>query len=428
VHLLLDTTYEFNSKPHHIQPKPDMRGAPTINLDKDAVFAAEDAHKFDFGGILPHRINLAGIDFIGADVSGTGGAETTVDLDAFLGSLLALTDAAGVIEILTLNGSAADTFAVLWEYLDDGYVDEGYFASVNQNFVNLGIAYAEYLEAGGVGLTDLVGKFTPDDGDANTTPERMQSLHDNLLGNLQQSAIESRFGAGSPEAEALIDAIEDINPDLLNRPYYSGNENADTAHDAVRAFDYDHDYLRSDYVETFFGEVDARATDGGNNIEMIFGSGNSDDHYAITRHEGAGVELAIKAKLRGVGDLDPGDVTYNADGTATFTVDAAPYQPDRMNWNIDWAATVTEAGDDDTFEFRFLADVDGSAAEDFVDLTATGNEYTPGEANLQKSWNEGCFDDLVCETTDANGLYTIRLEAWDDGLLIAAQEIYLDVV
>lgn len=426
-HLLLDTTYEIKTKKDFLLVKADAKGAPAFKLPSDATFAAEDAHKLDFGKDLPDHINLAGIEFVGADASGTGGAETSVDLSAFLDTLFAETDASGVMDILTINGSAADTFAVVWEYLDDGYVDEGYYASVNENFIRLGVSYAEYLADGGAPLTDMIGKFTPDDGDANDTPERLQSLHDNLLGNLQQNVIEYRFGAGTPEANALIAAVEAVDPDLLTRPYYSGNEGAGTAYDAVREYDYDHGYARTDYVETFFGEVDARATDGGNNIEMIFGDGNSDDHYAITRHEGAGVELALKAKLRGAGDLDASDVDYNADGTATFHVDAAPYLTDRMNWNIDWAATVTEAGDDDTFAFKFLADVDGSADEEFVDLTVTGNEYTPGEANLQNSWNYGFFDDFIFDTTDAEGLYTVRLEAWDDGVLIAAQEIYLDV-
>jgi hypothetical protein len=428
VHLNLDTTYSFDEKKHFILLKADAKGAPAVKLSKDATFAAEDAHKLDFGDDLPDRINLSGIEFIGADTSGTGGAETSVDLSDFLDTLFAETDAAGVMDILSINGSPADTFAVVWEYLDDGYVDEGYFASVNENFVSLGLAYAEFLADGGTPLTDMIGKFTPDDGDANDTPERLQSLHDNMLGNLGRGPIESRFGAGTPEAEALIAAVEAIDPDLLDRPYYSGNESAEAAYDAVREYDYDHGYARTDYVETFFGEVDARATENGDGIEMIFGDGNSDDHYAVTRHEGAGVELALKAKLRGVGDLDPNNVVYNADGTAVFTVEADPASTDRMEWNIDWAATVTEAGDNDTFQFKFLADVDGSAAEDFVDLTGTGGQYTDGVTKLQNSWNYGFFLDSMFDTTDAEGDYTVRLEAWDDGVMIAAQEIYLDVV
>ena len=41
---------------------------------------------------------------------------------------LALTDADSLAEALTIDGSQAGTFAVLWEFLDDGYIEEGYFA------------------------------------------------------------------------------------------------------------------------------------------------------------------------------------------------------------------------------------------------------------------------------------------------------------
>ncbi|WP_353471242.1 hypothetical protein PVT71_07860 [Salipiger sp. H15] len=378
-------------------------------------------------GLDPHRfqLNLRGIDFVDADAEG---AETTRNIDAFLQKALEQTDAGTLASLLTVDGSKEKAFLVIWEYLDDGYVGEGYYAPVNENFIRLGVEYASYLAEGGASLTDAIAKFTPDDGDANDTPERLQSVHDNLLGNLSLSAIESRFGAGTAEAIALIALVEEVNPDLLERPYYSGNEGAGAAHDAVRAFDYDQGYARSDYIETHFGAVDARATEGGLGTEMIFGDGNSADGYAVTRHEGAGVELALKVKLRGVGDYDDSHVSYAEDGSATFTVEAGPASTDRMAWNVDWAATVTEAGDDDSFEFRLLLDVDGSEAEQFVDLAAaTGNEYGTAPS-LQNSWNYGFFDDALFDTTEAEGHYTVRLEAWDDGALIASQTIYIDAV
>lgn len=199
----------------------------------------------------------------------------------------------------------------------------------------------------------------------------------------------------------------------------------------MRAYDYDKGYARTDFLDMFFGDVDDRATDQGQGTEMIFGDGNSATNYAVTRHEGAGVELALKAKLRYNGDVDPEDVVYHEDGTATFQLDATPNPEDRMVWNIDWAATVTAAGDDDDFTFKFLADVDGSEAENFIDLTVTGDEYSGdlfSEEDMQNSWNYGFFEDVDFDTTDAAGLYTVRLEAYDSSnVLIAWQEIYLEV-
>jgi hypothetical protein len=426
---VLDSDYTIDFKNNFVQIKVD--GGRTTNLslakwEANSVDAA-DLDKLTFKDGVPASLNISGVGFVGADVSGTGGAETGTNIDDFLTEQLALTDAGSLAEALTIDGSQAGTFAVLWEFLDDGYVEEGYFASVNENFVRLGIAYAEYLEDGGAPLTEMIGKFAPDGPDADLTPERLQSLHDNLLGNLGEGPINSRFASDPATGAELISLIEAIDPDLLDRPYYSGNDNAEAAYDAVRAYDFDKGYARTDFIDTFFGAVDDRATNGGAGVEMIFGDGNSTDGYAITRHEGAGVELALKAKLRGVGDLDPSDVTYNADGTATFRVEADPASADRMEWNIDWAATVTEAGDDDSFVFKFLADVDGSAAEDFIDLTATGSEYT-SNGDLQNSWNYGFFPDADFDTTDAEGLYTVRLEAYDDGALIATQDIYLEVL
>ncbi len=173
-----------------------LEDGQTTNIDPDEFaglsIAAEDANKITYAD-APDRIDLSGIAFIGADESGTGGAETSVNIDEFLARLLQDQDAGSLAQVLTIDGSQATAFEVLWEYLDDGYVDEGYFASVNENFVRLGIAYLDYLEDGGAPLTDSVGKFAPDGPDADLVPERLQSLHDNLLGNLIGSVIDGRF-------------------------------------------------------------------------------------------------------------------------------------------------------------------------------------------------------------------------------------------
>lgn len=156
----------------------------TLSQWEDISIASEDLDKVTFEGDVPTVLDISDPVFIGADISGTGGAETETNIDTVLEQLLATTDAGTLASVMTMGGSQATAIAVLWEYLDDGYVEEGYYASVNENFVLLGVAYAEYLAEGGAPLTDLIGKFTADDSDADTIPERLQSLHDNLLGNL----------------------------------------------------------------------------------------------------------------------------------------------------------------------------------------------------------------------------------------------------
>ena len=202
---------------------------------------------------------------------------------------------------------------------------------------------------------------------------------------------------------------------------------AEAAYDAVRAFDYEQAWERTDYVDQFLGAVDDRASNGGAGVEMIFGDGNSTVNYAISQHEGAGVELALKAKIRSVGDYDDDRVIDNGDGTYTYVVDTGEGAPNRATWNIDWAATVTEAGDnEDGLSFRFLLDIDPTDAEDYVDLTDTGREYAAdglGPLDLQNSWNYGFFG--AGFDPDAEGEYAAKLEAYDDGELIAEQIIFV---
>ena len=88
-------------------------------------------------------------------------------------------------EDLTVDGSHANALAAFWIPLDQAYVGAQDFLNlpINTSFAYLGNDYVRYLEAGGEALLDLVK--VPDG--------RQQTLHDNLLGNLNDSPIASRF-------------------------------------------------------------------------------------------------------------------------------------------------------------------------------------------------------------------------------------------
>ena len=100
---------------------------------------------------------------------------------------------------------------VVWKHLDTIYGSAGPLQlNVNVAFAMLGLEYADDLKNDvGTPLVDVVAKYTADDGDLNTTPERLQSLHDNLLGNLGESALHQRYD-GVVAYPAMYDDMADL--------------------------------------------------------------------------------------------------------------------------------------------------------------------------------------------------------------------------
>ena len=169
---------------------------------------------------------------------------------------------------------------------------------MNEAFVRLGVEYAGYLEAGGTPLLGVVAKYTADGADAGTDPDRVQSLHDNLLGNLDIASMMDKFlGAGDGGSNpspipglydalyALVDA-----EGLVGRPIYSGNEGA--ANNAL-PFDIAHGLV------PISGTLTATDVDDG----------------ATLTWSGEGLDGAY------------GTFTLGSDGTWTYTADPALVQP-----------------------------------------------------------------------------------------------------
>src|SRR5688572_30252527 len=72
--------------------------------------------------------------------SAAGGFETSVNLDTAIGSMLMTRGVEATLDSLTVNGTKADAFKLLWDYLDDAYVagNNYYNLPLNENFVRLG--------------------------------------------------------------------------------------------------------------------------------------------------------------------------------------------------------------------------------------------------------------------------------------------------
>ena len=227
-------------------------GGTTLQLSVNALVG----DSFTFTGKGDVEVN--GLSFTTADQAANYKFEPNVNLDSFIAGELgpAQTDVAGALDALTDMFGQTNAFRLLWDFVDDNY--SYYNTPINTVGVELGLAYAEYLQAGGAPITDIA-KYAPDGADAGTAPDRAQKMHDNLLGNLDINSIVDKFFDGNsangsanvPDGyatngsnatpdeatgQALIDAI--VNAGLAGRPYYGGYEGTDPG--PTIAFDYAH--------------------------------------------------------------------------------------------------------------------------------------------------------------------------------------------
>lgn len=176
----------------------------TVNAAQANVLAidvAEDASvtvDVDYADLsLDNQSLVPEIDLSGISVNGSNGP-------------------VGLFNVLDA-GSIEDTFKLLWSYGDNAYYDvlPGGTPEINAANIELGNLYAQYLLDGGAPILDVVQ--TKVSGEPNYA-ERQQSLHDNLLGNIKDSVVESRINS---------DALEEDNRDAAglqfgDRPIYSG--------------------------------------------------------------------------------------------------------------------------------------------------------------------------------------------------------------
>jgi VCBS repeat-containing protein len=184
-------------------------------------------------------------DLLGINEAGvTGALEPTAAPSAQLGFALTslLTNPADIVTVLAaakaeLGGDEAKAIATVWDYLDDIYSSAGpNQPNVNEAFTRLGVEYAKYLQAGGQPLVDVTAKYSVDTN-SNGIPQRLQSLHDNLLGNLGDAALKQRYVDGSMKYNEMKALVVLSDPDLLDRPYYDGGEANTAAAAASKAWD-----------------------------------------------------------------------------------------------------------------------------------------------------------------------------------------------
>ncbi|MGS4887528.1 hypothetical protein [Roseibium sp. MB-4] len=259
---------------------------------------------------------------------------------------------------VTVNGSRLDAFKAWWDSFDDFYAGGAnyYNVFINERFVYLGNDYVDYLnQAGNSASLDVVktsGDYT----------SRQQTLHDNLLGNLGDGPIKSRF-------EDLDDSLYDW-PTLGDprttsaqafgdRPYTSGNANTLDDFQTAKDWDIANGVSRADgNIKLTTGQLDDIASDGSN---MWAGSGNSNDLFRIVQLVDQEIELGIKVKERKVGDY--------ADSASTDLVETSIYKNldatgwDAPSWNQPGGSGGAENVARWSFDFSIATDIDGTDAD-----------------------------------------------------------------
>ena len=434
LHLAQTGSYSFEYLPSgNVKIKVDGGHAFVM---KASEYAAITSFTLAPGASVAGPVRIDGVSFHEADPSGP--FEISHNLNALIGSMLASQGVSYTLDNLIINGSTADTFKVLWDYLDDAYVAGGnpFNVALNETFVRLGVEYVEWIEGGGTPFTDVTAKWTNDGGDAGTNPDRIQSMHDNFLGNLTSGAINARF-SGDPVLKAeLLGLIPD---EYEARLLYEGTEPqmGGPRHDNVRAFDYDKGWDRPDYLDSNLnGLVDPLARDGG---EMYYGDGNTIDDWNVVRHEGAQVELALKVKHRG-GD-EYAESFIDGDGIAHYVVNSGSQigVPGRAEWNFDFSAT--DYSPDDDFTYTLELDFDPGEGVQWVTLYSSDaplDSYEGDGSLLQNSSNVAFYRTAMDADPDAAGVqpyafgdatFDVRLSAYDadTGALVVSHQVVVHV-
>ncbi|MBB6182582.1 DUF4214 domain-containing protein [Pseudorhizobium flavum] len=423
----------------------------TLNLVQDGTVLGINANVFnllygldigDFTFSGKGTVDLKYVDFFEADE--TGG---DYEASANLGNIISALQEDGVN--FTVNGDEAETIRALWELYDERYADNPNDAVNNEALVDLGLRYIEYLVDGDP-IMDVV-KYSDSEGNP-----RLQSMHDNLLGNLNASPIGYRF-EGDKEAELLAK----IPDEFETRPIYSGEykkPSEQANHDAVREFDFHKGWDRPDYIDVVSnGTVDESGQNA--NDGLNFGDGTSTSAgFEIARHEGAGIELALKVVERG--SNDPYDNYIDAeDGVRVFEADpgtssASWGTPAKWNFNFSVLTDTNDHPSDiEDYEFVIRLDTNPGAGKNFVEFTLTdidgakawvgedGESFFGGDEDLmtvnmeQNSVNigfnqlKGLFEEYADgdEGDFGAGTFDVELVAYKDGVELVGTAVRVEV-
>ena len=264
---------------------------------------------------------------------------------------------------------------------------------------------------------------------------RGQSGNDYLVGGAGKDT--AAFSGQFSEYEITRSGNDYIVTDLnLN----NGNDGTDTLHDIEKIMFGNKAYILGDFEEV--GRTTLLA-DSINTNEMWSGSGNTITNFTIVENDDAGVELALKAKIRQGPDIVPTGDTYVAPTGPQD--DAHGSQADnagRAAWSFDFSVN----GDTDNnglpsgFIFQLEVDVDKGAGTKFATvykgtIAGSSGQFADGFNGdgtvVDNSQNYVFFTSLFPASSPYNmndeGTYEIRLSAFDAKTLLATTTIKVEV-
>jgi hypothetical protein len=249
-----------------------------------------------------------------------------------------------VPERLTLDGSHTDAITAFWIQLDQLYVGSGdyYDVGINTNFAYLGNDYAAYLQAGGEALLDLV----------KVPSGRLQTLHDNLLGNLGDAPIQSRFlnlGEDDPRTAAGEAYGE--------RPYFDGSVDGDGEYDvddisAVVGWDLANGVTYPDSLPApYAGLAEANTLAGNANDNFFFGGGGDDVITGgagddVASYQGGRLDYTLAAQANGAVGVTDGELANGNEGSDTVSgVETLAFSDGTVSFGAQLQHAVAENGD-----------------------------------------------------------------------------------
>jgi hypothetical protein len=354
---------------------------------------------------------------------------------------------------LLVNGNVGDALLTMWAGITLGYYAGLPSGSAVRDWTLALLAndYVRYLET-----HDPIDTVAVVSGGPNP---RAQTLHDNLLGRINDQYVAYRINA----PDDYLDARSPEAMAYASRPYAAGYTSDPADERAALAWDYSHGISHASYVSHATpAAVDAAGQSSANELWYPNGGGSgvSASGFAIGRHEGAGVEVGLKVKAADGTALAP--TSTDPDGTAHFSVPAGSIAVgggSGAKWDIDFSALTGLNGRTtetlDTYAFTLRIDTDPTAGVHYRDFILSGNaatgifEWSDGAAGVfpdadgisprisQNSLNFGL--DFIKAAIDidpgpgtapydfGSGLFDVELIASKGGVRLVGAHVVVDV-